>query len=147
LFALPFDPNRLEPTGPPVRVIAGLASNGITGGAQFSISDAGTLVYLAGPSIGAGMPVEMIDREGVNTVLRATPANWFMPAFAPDGQRLAVVLRQGPSATAEHLDPSAGIRSDDSTDAGGAGDRAPVLSADGHHITYSSSRLGTAPNL
>jgi hypothetical protein len=73
LFALPFDPNRLEPTGPPVRVIAGLASNGITGGAQFSISDAGTLVYLAGPSIGAGMPVEMIDREGVNTVLRRRP--------------------------------------------------------------------------
>ena len=52
LLAIPFDVDRLEPTGSAVRVLDGLGSNGITGGAQFSVSDSGTLVYRAGPSLG-----------------------------------------------------------------------------------------------
>ena len=147
LFALPFDPNRLEPTGPPVRVLTGLASNGLTGGAQFSISDAGTLVYLAGSSLGAGVPVEMIDREGVKTVLRATPANWFTPAFAPDGIRLAMVVRQGPSVTSDIWIHRLGDETITQVTSDRAVDYAPVWSPDGRHITFSSNRDGSTPNL
>ena len=97
LMALPFDADRLEPIGAPARVLDGLASNAITGGAQFSISDRGTLVYLSGASIGAGTAIDLVDHDGRVTALRRTPANWFTPAFAPDGRRLALAVREGPS--------------------------------------------------
>ena len=48
LFAAPFDLDRLEVTGQPVPVLAGLNANVVTGGAQFAASDGGTLVYLPG---------------------------------------------------------------------------------------------------
>ena len=101
LLALPFDAKRLAATGPSFRVVEGLGSNGITGGAQFSVSDAGTLVYLSGPSVGTGAPLDLVDREGLATELRNTRANWFTPAFAPDGRHLALSIREGPSQSGD----------------------------------------------
>ena len=80
LFAAPFDPVRLEITAPAVPAIAGVMSNGITGGAQFSVSNDGTLVYLPGLSEG-GTRLQWMDRTGNTTTLRGTVANWFTPAF------------------------------------------------------------------
>src|SRR6185503_9184856 len=48
LFAAPFDPVRLEITATAVPALEGVMSNGLTGGAQFSVSNDGTLVYLPG---------------------------------------------------------------------------------------------------
>ena len=95
LFAAPFDPERLEITGPVGAVLEGVMSNALTGGAQFSVSNDGTLVYLPGQSNGGGTRLEWMDRMGKTTTLRATLANWFTPAFAPDGGRLAMEIREG----------------------------------------------------
>ena len=94
LFAVPFDLERLEVTGQPVPAVEGVISNAITGGAQFSVSGNGTLVYLPGPSIGAGTPLHWMDRQGTTTPMRVWRANWINPLFAPDGRRLAMEIRE-----------------------------------------------------
>jgi Tol biopolymer transport system component len=100
LFAVPFDLERLEVSGPPVSVLDGVASNtNGTGSAQFGASETGTIVYQIGPSTGAAVaaaaPIEWMDRAGRRTPLRATPANWGNPHFSPDGARLAVEINDG----------------------------------------------------
>ena len=54
----------------------------------------------AGVSAGAEhrrrTPIHWMDHEGKTTPLRATPANWFNPLFAPDGRRLALQIAEGP---------------------------------------------------
>ncbi|MDO8795193.1 MAG: protein kinase [Vicinamibacterales bacterium] len=88
LFAVPFDLDRLAVTGPPVPAFEGVATNTVTGAAQFAVSASGTVVYVPGPS-SSGSPIQWMDHEGKTTPLRATPANWFDLLFAPDGHRLA----------------------------------------------------------
>src|SRR5262245_53309889 len=101
LFAAPFDLDRLETSGPSVPVLEGVASNasgGSAGAAQMSVSNNGTLAYLAGTSITrSGLPLSWLDRAGKVSTLRATPAVWTNPAFSPDGHRLALEIMDSTS--------------------------------------------------
>jgi serine/threonine protein kinase/Tol biopolymer transport system component len=94
LYAVPFDLDRLEVTGPSVHAIEGVTSNAITGGAQLAVSANGSLVYRPGQS-GAALQLHLMDREGKTTPLPVAPANLFNLVFAPDG-RLAMEIREGP---------------------------------------------------
>jgi serine/threonine-protein kinase len=47
LMAVPFHPQRLEVTGPPVPVVEGVKQSAFGGGAYYSVSATGTLVYLS----------------------------------------------------------------------------------------------------
>ncbi|HEX6217255.1 MAG TPA: LpqB family beta-propeller domain-containing protein, partial [Vicinamibacterales bacterium] len=93
LYATTFDLDRFEVTSQPVPILEGLRSNSITGGAQFSISNGGMLAYLPGPSVGAGTPPQWMSRDGQTTAMRMPPVNWFNIAFAPDGGRVAMEIR------------------------------------------------------
>jgi Tol biopolymer transport system component len=140
LLAIPFDVDRLQPTGSAVRVLEGLGSNGITGGAQFSVSDTGTLVYRAGPSLGGGTPIDIVDRQGTAKRLRAALANWFTPAFSADGRRLALGIREGPSETGDiwvheiGQEPLTRVTSDPGVDG------KPIWTPDGRRLTFASDR-------
>jgi len=90
LLAAPFDLDRLEITGRPVPVLEGIASTSGTGGANFAVSDTGTLVYLAGQGTGNEVPMVWLDRTGKTVPLRTTPADWGGARFSPDGTRLAM---------------------------------------------------------
>ena len=98
IFAVPFDLERLQVTGPPFLVLDGVGSNPNGGSAQFAASETGTFVYLSRP-IGAapmgGAPIQWMDRAGRRTPLRATSTNWGNPNFSPDGTRLAVEINDG----------------------------------------------------
>jgi serine/threonine-protein kinase len=48
LFAVPFDPKRLEVEGSPAPVVQDLAASSAEGGAQYSFSNSGTLAYASG---------------------------------------------------------------------------------------------------
>jgi Tol biopolymer transport system component len=98
IFAVPFDLERLEVTGPPFLALDGVASNPNGGSAQFAASETGTFVYLNHPVGSApmgGAPIQWMDRGGKRTPLRATPTNWGNPHFSPDGTRLAVEINDG----------------------------------------------------
>ena len=95
LFAAPFDLERLEVTGEPVRARDAVTSNSVTGGAQFAVSASGTLVYRPGYAAGADILLHWMDREGKTTPLQIAPANLLNPVFSSDG-RLAMEIREGP---------------------------------------------------
>jgi serine/threonine-protein kinase len=138
LFAAPFDLNRMEVTGQPVPALEGVMSNPISGGAQFAVSASGTLVYLPSPSSSDGVPIHWMDHEGKTTPLRAAPAVWSGPQFAPDGHRLAVQILDGQQAdiwvyewardalTRLTFDPAHGVK--------------PVWTPDGRRIVFASRR-------
>lgn len=79
-----------------VPILAGLAANVLTGGAQFSIAKNGTLLYLPGPGTG-GLPLYWMDREARTSPLRSAPSNRISPRFSPDGRQLALEGRNGVS--------------------------------------------------
>jgi Tol biopolymer transport system component len=98
IFAVPFDLERLEVTGPPFLALDGVSSNPNGGSAQFAASETGTVVYLTRPIGSApmgGAPIQWMDRAGRRTPLRATSTNWGNPRFSPDGTRLAVEINDG----------------------------------------------------
>ena len=95
LFAVPFDLKRLEVTGQPAPILEGVVANPVSGGAQFSFSETGNLVYVAGRGGGQNVSIYWMDREGKFTPLRETPGNYDNPAFSPDGKRLALEINDG----------------------------------------------------
>ena len=145
LFTAPFDLDRLEVTGPPVPAVDEVIANAITGGAQFSVSNTGTLAYLPGKGVGAGTPLHWMERSGSTTPLRAWSANWFNLSFSPDGRRVAMEIRERTSdiwsyewardtLTQLTRDPSRATN--------------PIWTPDGTRITFASPRADkSAANL
>jgi serine/threonine-protein kinase len=90
LFAVPFDLDRLEVTGPVVSVVDGVTSDLRSGGAQVAVSTNGTLAYLPGSSVGGTSPVQWLDLAGNTAPLWTPPGIWYNVHFAPDGRRLSL---------------------------------------------------------
>ena len=99
LMAVPFDPVRLEVTGPSVAVLSGVmemtrlrnstVANLIP---QVSFSTAGTMAYVP-----ADKPrqttLTWVDRTGLEMPTRASGGTYFQPRVSPDGRRVAVTVR------------------------------------------------------
>lgn len=144
LFVVPFDLDRLEVSGAPVPAVKGVATNSLTGGAQFTVSTNGMLAYLPGEIVGGGNPIQWMDRAGKTTPLRTELANWFNPRFAPDGQRLALEIRDGPPHIFVYewaRDTLTRLTTDPNPE------RRPVWTPDGGRIAFASSRGTLTTNL
>jgi Tol biopolymer transport system component len=136
LFAVPFDLKRQEVTGQPAPILDGIVTNTATGGAQFSFSDSGNLVYVAGSNVVTNVSVYWMDRQGKFVPLRKIPGAYVSPAISPDGKRLALQIRDGKRADIwvnewEH-DTLTRLTF------GGERNASPVWTPDGQRITYSS---------
>ena len=145
LFALPFDLQRLEVTGQPAPILEGVLTTPGTGGAQFSFSNTGNVVYVAGGSEGQKVSIYWMDREGRFTPLRETPADYRNPAFSPDGKRLALEIFDGKSRDVWVYE----WERDTLTRLTFAGETNayPSWTPDGQRIVYSSQEKGGALNL
>jgi len=86
LFARPFDDQRLDFSGEPVRVVDGVPVTG-PGRAAFSVSAAGVLAYWPYP-IGTPAALQWFDRDGRSTAAIDTPAQYIGLALSPDAQLL-----------------------------------------------------------
>ncbi len=91
LFAVPFDPEKLEVLGTPSPVLQEVAYSTSNGSAQFDFSRNGTLVYRSGGAMqGNLVTVQWLDAAGKTQPLLAKPGGYQRPRVSPDGQRLAL---------------------------------------------------------
>ena len=96
LYAVGFDLGRLQPIGQPVPVLEGIMASDAMSGAQFSVSDNGTLAYLSGGGTAVETPaMSWLDVTGKVTPLLPSGRNWSSPRFSPDGARLALEILEG----------------------------------------------------
>ncbi len=94
LFAVPFDVEGFEVTGPAVPVLQGVrVENG--GALQVDVSPDGLLVYApAGAEMGTQLT--WVDREGnVESVLDEQWRVFYSPRISPDGKQVAVQINEG----------------------------------------------------
>jgi len=89
LYAVPFDPEKLEVRGTPVEVTAGVA-NHTAGGAEYAFSRNGTLVYFSqGVGGDEGGRLAVVDRRGEPIATTLPPFSMSTPRFSPDGKSIA----------------------------------------------------------
>jgi serine/threonine-protein kinase len=139
LFAVPFDPVRLEIVGPAVPVIEGLSSSLSSGGAQVDVSREGTLAYVPGAvTTSVGSPINWITRDGKASGLRAAKSAWQDPRFSPDGQKIAMDIDDGKQKDVWVYDWARDTLTQLTFDAGN--DEMPVWTPDGKRIVFSSDR-------
>jgi serine/threonine-protein kinase len=145
LFAVRFDLKRLEVSGQPAPILEGVVTNPGVGGAQFSFSDTGDLVYVAGRGGGQNVSIYWMDHAGKFTPLRETPGNYLNPSFSPDGRRLALEISDGKRRDIWVYE----WERDTLTRLTFAGESNtnPVWTPDGQRITYSSREKGGIDNL
>jgi Tol biopolymer transport system component len=145
LFAMPFDLKRLEVTGQPALILEGVVTAPVFAGAQFSFSETGNLVYVAGRAADQNVSIYWMDREGKFTPLRETPGGYYNLAFSPDGKRLALDIIEGKRSDVWVYE----WERDTLTRLTFAGEENmfPTWTPDGQRIVYSSQEKGGAPNL
>jgi serine/threonine-protein kinase len=140
LFAAAFDVDSLEMTGTPVPILEGVANLAQNNGAQFAVSNAGTLIYIPGASQDTDrVPIVWMDTSGKAVPLRETPLNWAAPNFSPDGRKLAIDVLDGGNVDVAVYDLERDTLNKLTTDA--APDASPIWTPDGKRLTYRSLRL------
>jgi serine/threonine-protein kinase len=139
LFAVPFDLERLEVTGPPVPVLDGLSSSPTAGFAHYDVSPAGALLYLPLDQKEFETELVWVDRKGAATPLTDVRRWYAGPRLSPDGRRLAVYAGNATDSDIWVLDLARG--SWDRLASGGI-NYEPVWSSDGAHIAFASNRGG-----
>ena len=87
LHAAPFDPIRLELTGPPVQVVDGVRVNPITGAAYYSVSQNGRLTYLE-PVPARKSHIVEVDANGEMEILLEGDLYQQDVRISPDGRYL-----------------------------------------------------------
>ncbi len=85
LWAAPFDLERLETTGAPVRIGQGVSLTG-SGIAQFAVARNGNVAYVAEEP----RWLVLVDRNGRLRHATTERASYRSPRFSPDGRRIAV---------------------------------------------------------
>ena len=95
LMVAPFDPGRMEMTGPAVPMVRNLLA-GLTRPPSWAVSETGTVVYASGTA-SRRYQVRWVDRRGASTPV--DPGWSFDPgsnnrglALSPDGSRLAITI-------------------------------------------------------
>jgi len=137
LIVAPFDLASLTVTGPPVTLVE-RARDGVGEGAQYAVSDSGTLAYVQAQSGVFERRLVWVNRDG--TVLPiAAPLNAYTdPRIAPDGRSVALSV-QGTMQTLWIYDL---IRSSLTTLPATGSLQSPVWTPDGRRLAYRATRAG-----
>jgi serine/threonine-protein kinase len=89
LYAVPFDPGRLEVRGKPARVLDGVGGDPSSGAGYFDIASNGTLALVPGAVSEGRALLALVDREGGVTYPPLETRAFYHPRFSPEGGRLA----------------------------------------------------------
>lgn len=92
LWAAPFDPARVELTGPTFALTTGtVASSRRSTRSTFTVAGNGTLVYIPGSQVRV---LVWVDRDGAAEALDEPPGSYLSPRLSPAGTALAVSLEK-----------------------------------------------------
>jgi serine/threonine-protein kinase len=144
VFAVPFDLAALEVRGAPVPIFPDALFDPVTGGAQITASSNGTLVYRknAGPS-SVPMHVQWIDSSGKREPLLAKPGPYLgKPRISPDGRRVAIAMRDGPSQDIWVYESERDTMTRLTSAASLFASFSPVWTPDGRHVVFGSLGSG-----
>jgi eukaryotic-like serine/threonine-protein kinase len=141
IMAVQFDAARLAVTGPTVRLLESVQES-FDGAAQLSVSRNGDIVYLPGSTQSIARRLISVDSSGTATPFAASNRPWVDPRVSPDGRRIVATVA-GATEQIWVYDISEGSLTQLTFEADNS---APVWSADGMRVTFSSNR-GGARNL
>jgi Tol biopolymer transport system component len=141
LMARRFDAGRAKLAGPPVSLVGSIAA--IPGAPYlkpFSVSKNGVLVFRSGAAL---LRLSWFDRTGKLLESLGAPADYSNPALSPDGQGLAVSVRD--EATQKRgiwvFDVARGFTAPITRDS--SDNTNPVWSPDGSRLVFTSDRKGS----
>jgi serine/threonine-protein kinase len=137
LFAVPFDPVRLEVRGSPAVVVEDVSNDTNFGFARLDVSRNGMLLYRKGRTEGGLSTVHWLDSTGSLQPLETEPALYLSPRISPDGSKLISTVNQGPNADLWIYDGQRGSKSRVTDGKGVYG--SPVWSPDGQYVVFNSS--------
>ena len=146
MFAIPFDPAKLETRGTAVPILDDVAYQAGVGAGQFDFSRApsghGTLVYRrAGGSASEQMTrLQWVDPTGKKEPLPAKPGVYDNPGLSPDGKRIALQVLERGRGDVWVYDPQRDAMT--RLTFGGAVYDSPVWSPDGQYVIFMSYRNG-----
>jgi len=90
LFAVPFDPEKLETIGSPVPVLPQVSYSPQFGSAKLGFSRTGTLVYRSSDLDLSRIAIQWLSADGKPQPLLDKPGLFVNPRLSPDSQHLAV---------------------------------------------------------
>lgn len=138
LLAVPFDPDRLEVTGPEAAAVVGIVVSIYGPGATyFDVSATGTLVYI--PARSSDNELVLVDRQGREQPLPLEPRSFESPRFSPGGERIAYT---DPEGDIWIYDLERGTSDRLTTDP--ADDYGALWAPDGESLIFASDRAGFA---
>jgi len=145
LFAIRFDTNRLEVSGSAAPVLEGLTVSKDPGGAQYTVSNDGTLIYVGGERSVTTYPIVWVDRDGATSPLWSVPGAYGMPGLAPDGKRLSLTVFRDNNLDVWIYDLEREVPTRLTFNDGYDADQ--LFTPDGDFIVFSSDRGGPIQNL
>jgi serine/threonine-protein kinase len=139
LFAIPFDLEGLQVTGSPAPLVQGVAVNS-EGGAQFSVSDHGTLGFVGGEFSVPEYPILSVSHVGATTTLWQQAGTYASPSLSPDGRSLALSILRDDNWDVWVYDLERSVPTRLTFNEGYDGDQ--VWSPDGQSLVFNSDRGG-----
>ena len=140
LLAVRFDPSSLRVAGPPITVLRGVMTELYSGGAQFSFSRTGALLYI--PAANRPPPRQdrlvWVARDGAVQPLTGASHPYAFPRLLPSG-RAVVVNRLGRHPGIWLYDIGRGTLSPLQL---GTGPSGPILTPEGNSVIYDTMRNG-----
>ena len=144
LFVIPFNLETMTVTQPPSPAISGISASLTNGTAQFSVSTAGSLLYVPGSSGPSEVQMLWLEKNGNVQPLRSEPGVYRDPRFSPDGKYVAVQMVENKSDDIWVYDWARDVMSRLTFDV--TPDVDAVWTPDGRHLTYASTRNGDPSN-
>ena len=139
LLAVAFDLERLERTGDPVTVLEDIMME--PGGvAHFAFSDDGSLAYVQGGMLVPDRKLVWVNRQGEVDPLPAEGREYIHPSLSPNGQQVAVTIREGSNYDIWISEVARGTVTRLTSQPGE--DLAPIWTHDGKQVTFLSDMGG-----
>ena len=138
LFAVRFDPERLEVIGAPVAIIEGIRQ-ARSGQPLISYSETGSIVYVPTNAEPGSNALVWVDRSGAEQPTGASGRPYAQPRLAPDGRRVVTSLR-GNTEDLWMIDLARGTSSRLTAESNTS---FPVWTPDGRRLTLASAKEGS----